>query len=224
MPAFRYDITEDGIAILTFDLPDEKVNKLTTPAMKELDMLLDKLAARKEIRALVFRSGKEGNFIVGADIAEIRNIAETGERLARRGQAVFAKLEALPFPTVAAIHGPCMGGGMELALACGYRVITNDQRTVLALPEVKLGIIPGFGGTQRLPKLVGLSNALDMILSGKSVYAKKAGRLGLADEVTYKEILIERAIAMAKRRSAKPGGKRSAHEDLLPSSCSNRTR
>ena len=84
------------------------------------------------------------------------------------------KLEALPFPTVAAIHGPCMGGGMELALACAYRVISNDQKTALALPEVKLGIIPGFGGTQRLPRLVGLTNALDMILTGKSIYARKA--------------------------------------------------
>ncbi len=205
MPAFRYQITDDGIAILTFDLPGEKVNKLTTAVMEELDNLLDEIRARKEIRALIFRSAKERNFIVGADIGEIRNItdAETGERLARTGQAVFAKLEALPFPTVAAIHGPCMGGGLELALACACRVISNDQKTALALPEVKLGIIPGFGGTQRLPRLLGLSNALDMILSGKSVYAKKARRTGLADEVTYKEILIDRAVALAKKAIGK---------------------
>ncbi len=200
MAAFTYEIGRDGIAILTFALPGEKVNKLTTPVMEEFSALLDELGARKEIKALVFRSGKDESFIVGADIAEIRGItdAETGERLALTGQAVFSKLEALPFPTVAAIHGPCMGGGMELALACAYRVISNDQKTALALPEIKLGIMPGFGGTQRLPRLVGLANALDMILTGKSVYARKARKIGLADEVTYKEILLQRALVMAK--------------------------
>jgi 3-hydroxyacyl-CoA dehydrogenase/enoyl-CoA hydratase/3-hydroxybutyryl-CoA epimerase len=206
MSAFSYELQSDGIAILTFDLSGEKVNKLTAAAMKELDGLLDELSAKKEIKALVFRSGKEGSFIVGADIAEIRAISdtETGERLAQRGQAVLAKLEALPFPTVAAVHGPCMGGGLELALACSYRVISNDQKTALALPEVKLGIIPGFGGTQRLPRLVGLSNALDMILTGQSVYARKAGKIGLADEVTFKETLLDRALAIAKMSIGRP--------------------
>jgi 3-hydroxyacyl-CoA dehydrogenase/enoyl-CoA hydratase/3-hydroxybutyryl-CoA epimerase len=206
MNAFTYEIDKDGIAVLTFDLPGEKVNKLTTPVMQELEALLDDLASKKEIKALVFRSGKAGSFIVGADIAEIRGItdASTGERLSQRGQAVMSKLESLPFPTVAAIHGPCMGGGLELALSCAYRVISNDQKTALALPEVKLGIIPGFGGTQRLPRLVGLINALDMILTGKSVYAKKAGKIGLADEVTYKEILITQAMSMIKKAVGKP--------------------
>jgi 3-hydroxyacyl-CoA dehydrogenase/enoyl-CoA hydratase/3-hydroxybutyryl-CoA epimerase len=206
MSSFTYEINNDGIAVLTFDLPNEKINKLTMQVMEELDNVLDDLAAKGDIKALVFQSGKEGNFIVGADIAEIRNITDTttGERLARRGQAVMNKLEALPFPTVAAIHGPCMGGGLELALACTYRVISNDQRTALALPEVKLGIIPGFGGTQRLPRLVGLVNALDMILTGKSVYSRKARKIGLADEVTFKEILLSRAVVMAKNAIGKP--------------------
>ncbi|MGE5174556.1 MAG: 3-hydroxyacyl-CoA dehydrogenase NAD-binding domain-containing protein [Betaproteobacteria bacterium] len=205
MSAFTYEVNKDSIAIVTFDLPHEKVNKLTVAVMEELDRLLDELAGKKEIRALVFRSGKEGNFIVGADIAEIRNVTEAadGESFARRGQAVFARLEALPFPTVAAIHGPCMGGGLELALACDYRIMSNDQKTALAFPEVKLGIIPGFGGTQRLPRLVGLTDALDMILSGKSVYAKKAKKIGLSDEVTYKEILTDRAVVMAKNAIGK---------------------
>jgi enoyl-CoA hydratase/carnithine racemase len=97
-----------------------------------------------------------------------------------------------------------MGGGMELALACAYRIISNDQKTALALPEVKLGIMPGFGGTQRLPRLVGLTNALDLILTGKSVYARKARKIGLADEVTYKEILVQRALVMAKTAIGKP--------------------
>src|SRR5512143_1622979 len=206
MSAFTYEIDKEGIAVLTFDLPGEKVNKLTTPVMQELGALLDELASKKEIKALVFRSGKEGNFIVGADIAEIRGItdAATAERLSQRGQAVMNKLESLPFPTVAAIHGPCMGGGLELTLACAYRVISNDQKTQLAAPEIKLGIIPGFGGTQRLPRLVGLANALEMILTGKSVYAKKAAKIGLADEVTHKEILLDRAKIMAKKAVGKP--------------------
>jgi 3-hydroxyacyl-CoA dehydrogenase/enoyl-CoA hydratase/3-hydroxybutyryl-CoA epimerase len=206
MSSFRYEINNNGIAILTFDLPGEKVNKLTTTVMDELDRLLNELAANREIRALVFRSGKDNNFIVGADIAEIRNVTSesAGERLARRGQAVFAKLESLPFPTVAAIHGPCMGGGLELALACTYRIVSNDQKTALALPEVKLGIMPGFGGTQRLPRLVGLLNALDMILTGKSVYARKARQIGLADEVTYRELLPERALDTAQKAIGKP--------------------
>ncbi len=219
MSSFSYEINKDGIAILTFDLPGEKINKLTTLVMEELDKLLDDLATKKEIKALVFRSGKDGNFIVGADIAEIRSITDpvTGGRLARRGQAVMNKLEALPFPTVAAIHGPCMGGGMELALACTYRVISNDQKTALALPEVKLGIIPGFGGTQRLPRLVGLTNALDMILSGKSVYARKARKIGLADEVAFKEILVSRAIVTATKAIGKqrPAGIRAKRSPVI---------
>ncbi len=206
MAAFTSEIRRDGIAVVTFDLAGEKVNKLTTPAMSELEGLLDELSQKKEITALVFRSGKEGHFIVGADIAEIREVRDKqrGEELSRSGQRVFAKLEALPFPVVAAIHGPCMGGGLELALACTYRVISNDQRTALALPEVRLGILPGFGGTQRLPRLVGLSNSLDMILTGKSVYAKKAKRIGLADEVTFKELLLDVALSRAAKAAKKP--------------------
>jgi len=206
MPIFIYEINKDGIAVLTFDLRGEKLNKLTTPVMEELDIVLDELASRNEVKALVLQSGKDGNFIVGADIAEIWKISspEAGERLARRGQAVMNKLEALPFPTVAAMHGPCMGGGLELALACTYRIISNDQKTVLALPEVKLGVIPGLGGTQRLPRLVGLTNALDMILTGKSVYARRARQIGLADEVTFKETLLSRALVMAKNAIGKP--------------------
>ncbi len=206
MSAFTYEITSDKIAILTFDLPGQKVNKLTSPVMEELNGMLDELAQKREIVALVLRSGKEGNFIVGADIAEIRDLTDpaAAEQLALRGQTILAKLENLPFPTVAAIHGPCMGGGLELALSCTHRVISSDQRTALALPEVKLGILPGFGGTQRLPRLVGIANALEMILSGRSVRARKAKKIGLADEVTYRELLLDRALAMARKAADKP--------------------
>jgi len=230
MSAFNYRIDKEGVAILTFDLPGDKINKLTTQVMEELDRLLDELAGKREIKALVFRSGKESNFIVGADIAEIKGITdrEAGERLSRKGQHVLNKLEALPFATVAAIHGPCMGGGLELALACTYRIVSNDRKTALALPEVRLGIIPGFGGTQRLPRITGLANALDMILTGKSVFAQKAGKIGLADEVTFKEILLDRAIALAKKKIGEPRpatirAKRSLFIRLLESNPLTRT-
>jgi len=201
MSAFTLDKRPDGIAVLTFDLPNEKVNKFTTPAMDELNKHLDEIAADREIKALVVRSGKPGIFIAGADIAEIRDITDRsrGEELCRRGQAVMNKLEALPFPTVAAIHGACMGGGLELALSCSYRVISNDPKTILGLPEVRIGVIPGWGGTQRLPRLVGLTNSLEMILTGKSVHAKKAKKIGLADEVTYPETLLDVAMTVAKQ-------------------------
>lgn len=210
MPALTYEIRPDGIAVLTFDLPDEKINKLTTPVMDELDGLVDKLAADREIKALVIRSGKDGNFIAGADIAEIRSVTDVrrGEELSTKGQGVFNKLERLPIPTVAAIHGACLGGGLELALACSHRVISNDPKTALGLPEVRIGIIPGFGGTQRLPRLVGLANSLDMILTGKSIYPKKARKMGLADEVTYKESLLSVAVGMAKKSIGKPRPKK----------------
>lgn len=206
MSAFSYEIQKDGIAVLTFDLPGEKVNKLATPVMNELDSLLDRLAADRNIKALVIRSGKEGNFIAGADIAEIRNITDPalGRELARKGQAVFLKLEKLPFPTVAAIHGACLGGGLELALACSHRVFSSDPKTALGAPEVRIGIMPGFGGTQRLPRLVGIANSLDMVLTGKNVYSRKAKKIGLADEVTFKETLLDIAIRTAKKAVGRP--------------------
>ena len=210
MSSFHLDIRPDGVAVLTFDLPGEKVNKLTTPVMDELDRLLDEIAANREIRALVVRSGKPEGFIAGADIAEIRDITDgpRGEELSRRGQAVIQKLEALPIPTVAAVHGACLGGGLELALACSHRVVSSDPRTALGLPEVKIGIIPGFGGTQRLPRLVGLTNALEMILPGKSVHANKAKKIGLADEVTHRETLLDVAIAIAHSATGAPRPRR----------------
>lgn len=210
MSAFNLEVDSNGIALLTFDLVDRKVNVLTSLVMDELDRLLDTITARGDIKALVFVSGKESGFIVGADVAEIRDVTDSskGEELSKKGQRIFSKIESLPFPTVAAVHGPCMGGGLELALACTYRVISNDKRTVLALPEVKIGIIPGFGGTQRLPRLIGLANSLDMILAGRSIHPRQAKKLGLADEVTYKEILLSRAVATAQKAIGKPRPKK----------------
>lgn len=186
---------ESGIAHLVIDLPDEKVNKLSATVMVELDGLLDDDLQNGRIRALVISSGKPGVFIAGADIAEIETLkgAEDAYRKSQQGQAIFAKLGALPYPTIAVIDGVCLGGGLELALACSFRVVTDSSKTKLGFPEVTLGILPGWGGTQRLPRLIGLVQALQMILSGKPVSGSKALQLGLADTLVPHEFVAEKA-------------------------------
>ncbi len=183
-----------GIAYLEINLPEEKVNKLSAAVMAELDVLLKGELQNKEIRALVISSGKPGVFIAGADITEIESIktAEDAYGKSRKGQAVFNRLDALPYPTIAVIDGACLGGGLELALACSFRVVTDHARTKLGLPEVSLGILPGWGGTQRLPRLVGLVQTLGMILSGKPVSGSKAQRIGLADALVPHEFVAEK--------------------------------
>lgn len=124
---------------------------------------------------------------------------EQASELSREGHQLFEKLENYPLPIVAAIHGACLGGGLELALACHVRVCSNDDKTRLGLPEVQLGLLPGSGGTQRLPKLIGIPNALDMMLTGKQLRAKQALKMGLVDDVVPETILLDVAIAMAKK-------------------------
>jgi len=194
-------VREDGIAVLTFDLPGEKVNKLTPEVMERFSRAVDEIAGKGGARALIVRSGKPGGFIAGADIREIERISDpkAGEELAREGQQILNRLENLPFPVIAAIDGACLGGGMELALACHYRIITDHPRTVLGQPEIRLGILPGFGGTQRLPRLVGVRQGLELILTGKNIYPKKAKKIGLADDVVPREILQETAARFAEK-------------------------
>ncbi len=182
MTAFHLE-TIQGVVTLTFDYPNEKINKLTSEVMGELDTMLEEISKTPNLKALVLKSAKRDIFIAGADIAEIRSITEPEEGVlkAKAGQAVLNKLSALEIPTIAVIDGATLGGGLELALACSYRVVSDNPRVQLGLPEVSLGIIPGFGGTQRLPRLIGLRNGLDLILTGKSVDGKKAYKLGLAD-------------------------------------------
>jgi len=186
--AFRFEI-EDGFGILTLDTPKEKVNILSTPVMQELNKFLDELTSRTDLKALILLSGKEGNFIAGAKIEEIENITDPkdGAEKAAMGQAVFGKIAALPFPTIAVIDGACVGGGLELVLACDYRLARDSEKTRIGLPEVRLGIIPGFGGTQRLPRLIGIQRALDFILTGKLVDAQRAYRSGIVDRLIAKE-------------------------------------
>jgi 3-hydroxyacyl-CoA dehydrogenase / enoyl-CoA hydratase / 3-hydroxybutyryl-CoA epimerase len=192
---------EDGIAVVTFDLPGESVNKLNAAVKVEFEALLIRLRDDATIRAAVLISGKVDTFIAGADIEEFTALTTRGaaERLSFEGQELVSRVETLAKPVVAAIHGACLGGGLELALACHYRVATDHPKTQLGLPEVQLGLVPGAGGCERLPRLVGARAALDMILSGKSERAAKALRLGLVDEVVPRSILAKTAMAAADR-------------------------
>jgi 3-hydroxyacyl-CoA dehydrogenase/enoyl-CoA hydratase/3-hydroxybutyryl-CoA epimerase len=199
--AFRIDISE-GIANVTFDLPGKKVNILDPGVIVQFDDLLAELEGKAaDLKGVIILSGKERNFIAGADIDVIGAVEspEEGRAIAEEGQRVLARLENLPLPVAAAIHGACLGGGLELALACTWRVASDARPTFLGLPETQLGILPGFGGTQRLPRLVGLPDALWMITTGGRVYPKKALGMGLVDEVTHREHLRDAAGSLIGR-------------------------
>jgi 3-hydroxyacyl-CoA dehydrogenase/enoyl-CoA hydratase/3-hydroxybutyryl-CoA epimerase len=184
--AFHLSVIDNSIGILVFDLPNEKVNKISIPVLEELESIIDRLAKQSNIKALALTSGKEDVFIAGADLKSFEPLFKdptAAEKLIGMGHRVFYKLSQLPFPTIAAIDGACLGGGLELALACTYRVVSDRPKTTLGLPEVSLGIIPGWGGTQRLPRLVGLIEGLKMIVSGKSITGIQAWKIKLADAI-----------------------------------------
>ncbi len=191
---------EDGIAVITFDLPGEPVNKFSQAVKDEFLALFDRLEGDQAVRGAVLISGKPDSFVAGADIDEFLRwtTAARAEKASRDGHAMLDRLEGLRLPVVAAIHGACMGGGLEAALACAYRVVSDHPKTVLALPEVQLGIFPGAGGTQRLPRTVGLQAALDMILTGKNVRARKAAQIGLVHEMVHPAILRQVAVQRAR--------------------------
>ncbi|MFK2821384.1 3-hydroxyacyl-CoA dehydrogenase NAD-binding domain-containing protein [Arcobacter sp. YIC-80] len=199
---------KDSIARITFDLENEKVNKLSTKVLSEFDETLDVIKNNSSIKALLVQSAKKNIFIAGADIEEIETLSKEEEiyELLMKVHSIFNKLENLPFPSIAYINGACMGGGLELALACTYRVATTSSKTKLAFPEIKLGIFPGFAGCLRAPKIVGLVNALDIILSGKNLDAKKAYRIKLVDEIFddgQKEFKLEDFIQKAIKNEVK---------------------
>ena len=223
MSAFSTEV-RDGIAVVTFDLPGEPVNKLNAAVKVEFEALLIRVRDEAEIRAVVLISGKSDSFIAGADIEEFTALTTQAEaeRLSFEGQEMVSRVETLPKPVVAAIHGACLGGGLELALACPYRVATDHPKTQLGLPEVQLGLIPGAGGCQRLPRLIGARAALDMILTGRSERAAKALKLGLVDELVPKSILLRTAMAAADRL-AKGGSQRRATQSGLPGFFLDRT-
>jgi len=190
----------EGVAWLTLDKPGSSANVLSGSVLLELDGLLAALE-KEPPRALVVLSAKKSGFIAGADIREFTGItdADGGYLLIHRGQQVLNRLAALPCPSVAAIHGFALGGGLELALACRYRIAVDDERLSLGLPEVQLGIHPGFGGTVRSVQLAGVRAAMELMLTGKPVRADKALRLGLVDALTTEGELREAARALVLR-------------------------
>ncbi len=181
--AFELRTDEGGLATLTFDSPNRPVNVFDRVAIAELAEIVDGLTERDDIRCLVLLSGKPTNFIAGADVDEIGRITDPKEieEAVTSVQGIFSTWEDLPFPTVAAVRGTCMGGGTELSLASDYIVISDRANVRIGLPEVKLGIVPAWGGCVRMPRKIGLTAALDIILAGKALRPKKALKVGLAD-------------------------------------------
>lgn len=190
----------DGIAVVTFDLPNESVNKFSPAVIDEFTAMINRLEQDPAVEAAVLISGKPGTFIAGADIDQFLEFksAADAQRASAFGHAMMRRIEAGRVPVVAAIEGACLGGGLEFALACAYRIAADTPKTVLALPEVQLGLIPGAGGTQRLPRRIGLQAALDMILTGKNVRAKKALQSGLVEELVHPSILRRIAVQRAQ--------------------------
>lgn len=197
-------VIEDGIAVLTLDVPGASVNTFSPPVIEEFTAHFERIERDPAVRGAVVISGKPGNFVAGADIdqfLEFKTAADAAKASAF-GHAMFHRIEKGRVPVVAAVEGACLGGGLELALACAFRVAAESPKTLFALPEVKLGLIPGAGGTQRLPKRVGLQAALDMILTGKNVRAKKALQIGLVDETVHPSILRRIAVERARELAA----------------------
>jgi len=190
----------DGIAVVTLDVPNAPVNTFARSVRDEFTALIERLDRDESIRAAVIRSGKPDVWVAGADIEEFLGIetSSQAEALSRDGHALLDRLEKLKTPVVAAINGACLGGGLEAALACAYRIGTETPKTVFGLPEVQLGLIPGGGGTQRLPRLVGLEAGLDMILTGRNIRARKALQMGLIHELVHPAILDDVAVERAK--------------------------
>ena len=192
METIRVEKAEWLIRVI-FDLPKEKVNKLSSTVMAELEQAVIAIGNDTSCEVVSFESAKKDIFIAGADIEELQRIEsrEVARKKAQAGQAVFARIADLPQTTVAIIDGACVGGGCELALACEFRMATDNPKTKIGLPEVQLGIIPGWGGTQRLPRLIGLPEALKIILPGKTVNAGKAKKIKLVDHVVSAALLEE---------------------------------
>ncbi len=197
--AVRLERHPGGVALVLLDTPDSPVNVLSRELFEEVAPILDEIESDAALRACVMASAKPGTFIAGANLKQliaVRNVEE-GSALSRDGQRLLERIARSRKPFVAAIHGPALGGGLEVALACHYRLAADDPKTVLALPEVQLGLLPGAGGTQRLPRLIGLAQALPLLLTGKRLRAQQAYRLGLVDALTSPGGLTDTAVRAA---------------------------
>lgn len=200
----RFVVRDDGTCVLTFDRPGSSANIFDLRTLDELAQELDFIERQTELKGLIFVSAKRSVFIAGADLNAMLKVASNHDArgLIERGQSVMNRIAALQIPTVAAVHGAAVGGGYELCLACDYRIASPDHATKIGLPETKIGLLPGWGGSTRLPRLIGLPKALEIILGGKTVPAKLALKLGMVDELTPAECLI--AAAMRKIKLGKP--------------------
>ncbi len=198
----------NGVAVIWLDQPGEKINKVSLEFMREIDELFQQLESDPGIKAAVIASKKK-DWIAGADIDMFGKVKQKGDfvQVTRNGHQSLNRLEKSKKPVVAAVNGACLGAGTEIALACQGRVVSDDKSTHFALPEVMLGLLPGGGGTQRLPRLIGIQKALDLMLTGKKIYGSKAKKMGLADKITTKESLLNAAIDFALQLS-KGGFKR----------------
>jgi len=207
---------QNGVAVIWLDQPGEKVNKISLDLLDGFSEILHRIEADPAVKGVVLISRKEDNFIAGADLDRFRRAENPApvEALSRDGHVILNRMAAFPKPIVAAIHGATFGGGLEVALACHFRIATDDPRTVMALPEVKLGLLPAGGGTQRLPRLVGLQKALDMMLTGKNIYPRQAKKMGLVDEVVDPYTLL-RAAKMAALELAEEALERKKKRTLL---------
>ncbi len=201
----RREVTADSIAVLTFDRPDCAANIFDRATLEELNAHLDAIERDSTLRGVVLTSAKPGIFIAGADLHSLSTAPMNVLReMVEFGQRVFSRLAALPLPTAAAIHGACLGGGFEVCLACDFRFATPDKATKLGLPEVQLGILPAWGGSTRLPRLIGLPAALDLILASQTVGAKQALKLGLVDDLVPHESLLVVALSKVAKAGRKP--------------------
>src|ERR1700756_451490 len=210
-PTIRRETSEDHICVLMFDRPDSGANIFDVATLNELNEHLDAVEKDASLRGLIIASAKKSIFVAGADLKTLLQAAKTGEMrgFIERGQQVFNRLADLRIATVAAIHGASAGGGYEVALACDYRVASDDPATRIGLPETTLGLIPSWGGCTRLPRVIGAEKAAEVILKGKLYSAQEALKLGLVDEIAPRDQVIERArkkLAVGKRPS--PGASR----------------
>ena len=198
-------IRDDGVVVLSLDRQDSSVNAMSQDVLLELGDLIERIAMDPP-KAVVIQSIKAAGFIAGADLKEFQEFDRRGtvNDAIRRGQSTYQKLAELPCPTVAAIHGHCLGGGTELALACRYRVASNDASTRIGLPETQLGIFPGWGGSSRLPQLVGAPAAMDMMLTGRNLSASAARNIGLVDKVVAPAVLLDTAVSLALKGTTRP--------------------
>jgi 3-hydroxyacyl-CoA dehydrogenase/enoyl-CoA hydratase/3-hydroxybutyryl-CoA epimerase len=220
---------KDGIAIVTIDCPESKVNKISSGLLDEIAGILPDINNDKSIKGMVITSGKEDNFVVGADIDELKGMRTSEEVIAyiTKAHAILNVLESMKIPVVACIHGNCLGGGLELALACNYRMAVNSPQTVLGFPEVQLGLLPAAGGTQRLPRLIGLTAALPLVLTARNLRVKQASRAGLIDELIppygAQETAVKKALELAKTGNITRKRKRSFVTFLMESNPVGRT-